>query len=100
MADFTEEELETLEQLARIRLKKAEREELTQHLKNMLDYVATLQECDTEKLEACSHVIAGTTAPLREDVVHDKIPREEFLENAPAHAGGLLKVPPVIQDEL
>lgn len=100
MTDFTQEELETLETLARIRLSPNERAAFTANLKNVLEYVQVLQQADTENVPPCSHVIPNTYAPLREDVVEDQLTKDEFLKNAPDHVGGLLKVPPILQDEL
>lgn len=100
MTDFTQDELETLETLARIRLSAEERTKFTQNLKNILEYVRILQDADTKDVAPCSHVIADTLAPLREDEPEDHLEMDEFLQNAPDHIGGLLKVPPILQDEL
>jgi len=34
---------------------------------------------------------------MREDLVVPTLTREEFLANAPAHVGGMVRVPPVIK---
>ncbi len=100
MSSFEQEQLHTLEKLCRIKLAPQEKEKLSNNLKRVLDYVAILNEVDTSDVEPCSHVLESMTAPLREDVAKRLISRKEFLDNAPQHVGGMIKVPKVIKDQL
>jgi aspartyl-tRNA(Asn)/glutamyl-tRNA(Gln) amidotransferase subunit C len=100
MSKISKEELETLEKLSRVRLTAEEREKLLENLGRVLAYVKLLDEVNTEGVKPCSHVISTMRAPLREDEPMRLIPREEFLKNAPAHVGGMIKVPQVIKDQL
>lgn len=68
-------------------------------LQRILGYIEQLQAIDTEGVPACSHVIAGVSNVTREDVIKDTLPREVFLANAPDHVGGMIRVPPVLQQE-
>jgi|JI9StandDraft_1071089.scaffolds.fasta_scaffold20862_5 aspartyl-tRNA(Asn)/glutamyl-tRNA(Gln) amidotransferase subunit C len=100
MSSFTSEQLHTLEKLCRLKLTPEEERKFCDNLKRMLDYMAMLNEIDTEGVKPCSHVLESMTAPLREDIAERLIPRKEFLDNAPEHVGGMIKVPKVIKDEL
>ncbi len=61
----------------------------------MLDYVAKLNELDTENVEPTFYV-QHPAEGLREDRVAESLPREEVLKNAPAHTLGFFRVPKVI----
>lgn len=99
MSQFSESDLENLEKLCRIRLTEEERASLTENLDKILRAVARLSEIDTEGVSPCLHVIAGVSAPLREDDPEEAvIKREDFLQSSPEFVGGFVKVPQVIQE--
>ena len=100
MSSFEQKQLHSLEKLSRIKLTPQEGEKLSSNLKRVLDYVAILNEVDTSEIEPCSHVLESMTAPLREDVPKRLVSRKEFLDNAPQHVGGMIKVPKVMKDQL
>jgi aspartyl-tRNA(Asn)/glutamyl-tRNA(Gln) amidotransferase subunit C len=52
---------------------------------------------DTEGVLPCTRVLESLTNVMREDTVSQTYSREEFLANAPAHVGGMIRVPPVIK---
>lgn len=97
MAQFTEEEFIKLASLSRIECSSEEKDKLFQSLKQVLDYVDQLQEVDTEGVTPCNHVLENCSLPLREDMVKDLLPKELFLANAPAHTGGMIRVPPILK---
>jgi aspartyl-tRNA(Asn)/glutamyl-tRNA(Gln) amidotransferase subunit C len=79
---LTEEELEHLERLARVRLSDASRERLREQLERIIEFVKRLQATDTAGIEPC-------------------LPREEVLAASPGKQDGCFSVPPVIEaDEL
>ena len=59
---------------------------------NMLDYIDTLNELDTEGVEPMSHVFPINNV-FREDVVTNGDDREEILSNAPESKDGAFVVP-------
>ena len=95
-----QKQIKNLQKLARIDLSEEEEKELLTNLQNILVHVDKMKEVDTEGVEPCYHVIAGTTAPLRSDTAERLIERDEFLKNAPEHIGGMVRVPKVMKDEL
>jgi aspartyl-tRNA(Asn)/glutamyl-tRNA(Gln) amidotransferase subunit C len=92
-----EEELSKLIKLCRIEYTEEEKKALLQHLAKILKYVELLKEVDTEGVEPCCRVSENLTNVLRDDEVGETLPRELFLANAPAHVGGMIRVPPVIK---
>lgn len=96
---MTNDEIEKLSQLCRIACSNDEKEKLRLKLSKVLDYVDQLRLIDTEGLPPCYTVLEGLANVLREDEVAEELSRETFLANAPAHVGGMIRVPPVIQFE-
>jgi aspartyl-tRNA(Asn)/glutamyl-tRNA(Gln) amidotransferase subunit C len=94
---MNEEELTKLTKLCRIECTDVEKKALLEHLAKILKYVELLNEVDTEGVEPCSRVSENLKNVLRDDVARETLPREVFLANAPAHVGGMVRVPPVIK---
>jgi aspartyl-tRNA(Asn)/glutamyl-tRNA(Gln) amidotransferase subunit C len=99
MAELTKETIRYLSKLSRIHCSEEDEEALLKDLQRILGYIEQLQNIDTEGVPACSHVIAGMNNVLRDDVVGDTMPRELFLNNAPEHVGGMIRVPTVLQQD-
>jgi len=99
MADLNEKELSKLTKLCRIKCTEEEEKKLLNSLKKIVGYIEQLKEIDTEGVAPCNHVLETMTNVMREDEVGEIISRDVFLENAPAHVGGMIRVPPVIKFE-
>lgn len=97
MAQFDEQEMNKLTHLCRIACTEEEKKALQDHLAKILLYVEQLNEVATEGVEPCCRVLETLTNVMREDTVSETLPREIFLANAPAHVGGMVRVPPVIK---
>jgi aspartyl-tRNA(Asn)/glutamyl-tRNA(Gln) amidotransferase subunit C len=97
MAEFDERELTKLTQLCRIDCTEEEKKILHQQLASILSYIELLEEVDTEGVEPCYQVLKTLTNVMREDEIGESLPRDLFLANAPAHVGGMIRVPPVIK---
>jgi aspartyl-tRNA(Asn)/glutamyl-tRNA(Gln) amidotransferase subunit C len=94
---MTNEEIEKLSKLCRIACTEEEKEKLRQNLSKILKYVDQLKEIDTTDLPPCNTVSKELYSVLRDDEAKETLPRDAFLANAPAHVGGMVRVPPVIQ---
>lgn len=97
MAEFDEKELSKLTKLCRIECTEEEKKKLFESLKKVIKYVEQLQEVDTEGVPPCNHVLEAASNVMREDEIGKVLPREKFLANAPAHVGGMIRVPTVIK---
>ena len=82
-------------QLARLHLEQNELESIAMQLNRVLENFEQLSEVNTEGVEP---MVTPTPIELvlREDVVQESIDREAVMSNAPARAGALYKVPPVV----
>ncbi len=99
MADLTKETIRYLSQLCRIHYSEEDAEAMFKDLQRILEYIDQLQSIDTEGVPPCSNVIAGMNNVTREDTIGKTLPREVFLANSPDHVGGMIRVPPVLQQE-
>jgi aspartyl-tRNA(Asn)/glutamyl-tRNA(Gln) amidotransferase subunit C len=97
MSDLNEESMKHLGRLCRLDLADEALPQLFKNLKSVLDYVDLLQEVDVSHIAPYAHVEEQGIGSLREDKVERLLNREEFLSNAPAHIGGMIRVPPVIK---
>lgn len=98
MANFDHQALEHLKKLCRIECTEEENRDILDSLSRILEYVAQLDEINTEGTKTCRYVLRGMLRnQMREDEVKDLLPREKFLANAPDQIGGMVRVPPVLK---
>lgn len=89
---ITDELVTYLEALGRIRLPEETRAKAQSDLQEILQYIDTLSELDTEGIEPMSHALPLTNV-MREDVVEPSSPAEEVLANAPSQKDNYFLVP-------
>lgn len=97
MADFDHQALEHIKKLCKIACEEEENEDILNSLTRVLEYMAQLNEVNTDEIRACRYVLRGMLwNEMREDEVKDVLRREQFLANAPDQIGGMIRVPPVL----
>lgn len=89
---ISDETIEYVGILAKLELSDEEKEQAKKDMANMLDYIDTLNELDTSKVEPMSHVFPVNNV-FREDVVTNGNDRDEILANAPEAKEGAFVVP-------
>ena len=82
--------------LARLEIPEKNKQNLTNDLNNILEFVAQLNEVDTSNVEPLASV-TGHKLPLRSDEVTDGNIEELVLKNAPESSSGFFVVPKVIE---
>lgn len=92
---ITVEEVRQVAGLARLEPAPEDLEKLAGQLASILDYMDKLNQVDTTGVPATSHAV-GLTNAFREDLVHEHLPREQALANAPQQDDGHFIVPRVI----
>ena len=92
---ISEADLAHLATLARLRLRPEEIGPLARQLAQIVAYVRQLQEVPTAGVEPLINPLPAD-CPLREDQPQRSLSAQEVLANAPQRAGGLFKVPPVL----
>ena len=79
---LTSEQVRWVAHLARLELTDAELETMTRQLSSIVDYVAQLQEVNTEGVEPLAHALAVHNV-FRDDEPRPSLPVDEALANAP-----------------
>ena len=82
--------------LARINVPEDRQEQLVDELNGILDWIAELDEVDTDAVEPLASV-TGHGLPRRSDEVTDGNRVDEVLANVPEAAGGFFVVPKVVE---
>jgi len=82
--------------LARMYLTDAEKQKIAAQLKDVLAYVAKLNELDVSNVEPTAHATPRSNV-FRKDEVQPSIDREKILKNAPDQARDLFIVPKIVE---
>ena len=82
--------------LARINVPEDRQDQLARELNGILDWIAELNEVDTDNVEPLASV-TGHGLPRRTDEVTDGGRVDEVLANVPETAGGFFVVPKVVE---
>lgn len=82
--------------LARMHLADAEKQKISAQLKDILAYVAKLNELDVSKVEPTAHPTPLSNV-FRKDEVQPSIDPAKILANAPEQARGLFIVPKIVE---
>ncbi|MCW3489807.1 Asp-tRNA(Asn)/Glu-tRNA(Gln) amidotransferase subunit GatC [Dethiobacter alkaliphilus] len=93
---ITREAVDHVANLARLEITDAEADEFTIQLNSILEYADKLNRLDTKDITPTAHVMPMQNV-FREDEVHNCLPREQALANAPEEEDGMFRVPPVIE---
>ena len=92
---LSKDAVQHIAKLARLNLTEAEAESFSHQLSAILDSFNELAKVDTTGVQPLVTPTEMTVA-LRADVVEENKNTEALLQNAPARAGNLFKVPPVV----
>ncbi|MDR2551267.1 MAG: Asp-tRNA(Asn)/Glu-tRNA(Gln) amidotransferase subunit GatC [Desulfobulbus sp.] len=92
---ITRDEVRHVAKLARLDLSGAEVDRMTGQLNVILNYVAKLDELDTDGVAVTTHTQQVVNA-FRDDEVRPSLPREQALANGPEQNGESFVVPRVI----
>ena len=93
---ITEEMVDYVSQLSRLRLPQEEKVRMTGELEQILVYMAVLEGLDTDGVEPMSHVIPLKNV-LRADEVVPSEDRAALLSNAPAPDEAAFLVPKTVE---
>jgi len=93
---ITKKQVEYIAHLARLELSEEEKEKYTKQLDQILEFVAKLNEINTEKVEPTSHAVKISNV-FRKDEAKPSFSQEEALSNAPEVEEGHFKVKKVIE---
>jgi aspartyl-tRNA(Asn)/glutamyl-tRNA(Gln) amidotransferase subunit C len=80
--------------LARLDLSQEETEMFVSQFKDILNYVSILNEVNTENVPP-AYLSSANQTVIREDVIEESVPTNEFLANAPEAEDGYVVIPRV-----
>ncbi len=89
-------EIESVAYLSRLELSQEELDKFTEHINNLLDHFAKLQELDTDGVEPTSHT-SDVFNVFRADEVRPSVLPEDVVANAPQVAENCFVVPRVVE---
>ncbi len=92
----SDEQLENIAQLARLKLSRGELEDLKGSLNKIIDYMSKLNELDLTEVEPMMRV-DDSIRPLREDEPRPGVPFEDTFKNAPSTNAGHFSVPKTVK---
>jgi aspartyl-tRNA(Asn)/glutamyl-tRNA(Gln) amidotransferase subunit C len=92
-----EAQVRKVAKLARLELSDVEVEEFAGQLSAILDYVARMNELNTEGVEPLAHCLPISNV-FREDFVKESLGTEKTLANAPQRDGAFFKVPKILEE--
>lgn len=94
--EITQDEVEKVAQLARLRITADELAAFAQQLNTILKYVEQLKAISTDGVDQTATVLAQANV-LRDDEVRPSLPVEQALANAPEAVDGAFRVPKIIE---
>ena len=84
--------------LARLDLSQEEKEMFVSQFKDILDYVSILNEVDTENVPP-AYLSSANKTVIREDVIEESVPTDEFISNAPQSKDDYVVIPRVHMEQ-
>ena len=94
--EVTDELVEKLAHLARLRFDEKEKKEIREDLQKMISFVDKLNELDTTGVDPLIHMSSEVNI-LGDDVAEGSVTAEDALKNAPSRSGSFFTVPKVIK---
>ena len=90
--------VEHLAHLSRLNFDDDSKEKMKFDFEKMLDFVAKLEEVDTDNVEPLSYMSSELNV-LREDKVEQVLTQEQALKNAPVNDTDYIRIPKVIDSK-
>ncbi len=94
---LTRADVEKVSLLARLQLTDEELTTMTTQLGQIVQYVEQLSQLDTDNVQPMAHAVDSFNV-FAEDELHESLPRDEALRNAPKRDEQYYRVPAVLGD--
>ena len=91
-------EVRKIASLARLSLSEKELESRTDDMNNILNYMDTLNEIDTDNVEELYNV-NDMSNPLRDDTFEQSLEKKDVLKNSPSSNDDYIEVPLTVKKE-
>jgi len=94
----SKKEVRKIASLARLSLSEKELESRTDDMNNILNYMDTLNEIDTDNVEELYNV-NDMSNPLRDDTFEKSLEKKDVLKNSPSSNDDYIEVPLTVKKE-
>jgi len=94
----SKKEVRKIASLARLSLSEKELESRTDDMNNILNYMDTLNEIDTDNVEELYN-INDMSNPLRDDTFEKSLEKKDVLKNSPSSNDDYIEVPLTVKKE-
>ena len=95
---ISEQEVKKIAELSRLSLSREELKKRTQDMNNILNYMDTLNEIDTENVEELYNV-HDMNNTLRDDSFEESLDKKDVLKNSPSSNEDYIEVPLTVKKE-
>ena len=95
---ISEQEVRKIAELSRLSLSNDELKKRTEDMNNILNYMDTLNEIDTDNVEELYNV-NDMSNPLRDDTFEKSLEKKDVLKNSPSSNDDYIEVPLTVKKE-
>ena len=95
---ISEQEVRKIAELSRLSLSSDELKKRTEDMNNILNYMDTLNEIDTDNVEELYNV-NDMSNPLRDDTFEQSLEKKDVLKNSPSSNDDYIEVPLTVKKE-
>ena len=95
---ISEQEVRKIAELSRLSLSSDELKKRTEDMNNILNYMDTLNEIDTDNVEELYNV-NDMSNPLRDDTFEQSLEKKDVLKNSPSSNDDYIEVPLTVNKE-
>tara|TARA_B100000579_G_scaffold372581_1_gene335827 strand:- start:110 stop:421 length:312 start_codon:yes stop_codon:yes gene_type:complete len=95
---ISEQEVRKIAELSRLSLSSDELKKRTVDMNNILNYMDTLNEIDTDNVEELYNV-NDMSNPLRDDTFEKSLEKKDVLKNSPSSNDDYIEVPLTVKKE-
>ena len=95
---ISEQEVRKIAELSRLSLSSDELKKRTEDMNNILNYMDTLNEIDTDNVEELYNV-NDMSNPLRDDTFEQSLEKKDILKNSPSSNDDYIEVPLTVKKE-
>ena len=95
---ISEQEVKKIAELSRLSLSRDELKKRTEDMNNIIHYMDTLNEIDTDNVEELYNV-NDMSNPLRDDTFEQSLEKKDVLKNSPSSNDDYIEVPLTVKKE-
>ena len=95
---ISEQEVRKIAELSRLSLSSDELKKRTEDMNNIINYMDTLNEIDTDNVEELYNV-NDMSNPLRDDTFEKSLEKKDVLKNSPSSNDDYIEVPLTVKKE-